>query len=135
MVEAWCKGGVSHLDSPHLIYNLSLNHTRGTVVDLFRIKATKEQADIFEAFILSQVGKGYDFRSVFRFLTRSEASKNDKWFCSELSFFGLQKAGINILERIPAAKVSPQLHGISPFMKPIGSIIAGVDYDTDILCH
>ena len=122
IVESWHKGGVSHVDKGSLILNLSFNHTPGTIVDLFRIEATEKQAEEFEKFLLSQVGMKYDFRSVFRFLTGVPASVNNRWFCSEISSFGLIDIGIYIQQRICPAHISPQLHGISPLMISIGNI-------------
>ena len=34
-------------------------------------------------FLEDQVGKPYDYRSVFKFLTRRDGTDIDKWFCSE----------------------------------------------------
>ena len=125
ITESWIRGGVSHVDKGNLLANLSANHKDGTVVDLFTIEATTEQAEVFEAFLLEQVGMPYDLSSVFRFLIHKPASLDGKWFCSELASCGLSKVGIHVQERITPSHISPQLHGISPLMIPAGSIITG----------
>lgn len=123
VVESWHKVGVDHVDEGSLILNLSKNHSPGTTVDLFHIDCTKEQADIFEAFLLSQKGMPYDFPSVLRFVTKKSAYENGKWFCSELFIYGTNKAGVFLLVYICPSEVSPQLLGISPEKIPMGSII------------
>lgn len=116
VIEAWHKGGVSH------VKNLSVNHTPGTAVDLFRIKCTPEQAAGFEDHLLQIVGKKYDFRSVFRFLTKVPAIINDQWFCTEAVVDALNCNNLYPQCRICPAEMSPQLLGIAPIMLPWGQI-------------
>ena len=68
---------------------------------------TNEQWKIACDFILSQLGKGYDYWAIIRFVSRESMPDNDRWFCSELVFTALQKAGINLLKRVPPSEVSP----------------------------
>lgn len=68
-------------------------------------------------FALRQVGQGYDYKGVLRFLTRQDTPENGKWFCSELVFAAMQFAGLNLLERIPAAEVSPGMLRLSPHLE------------------
>jgi len=138
VVEAWHKVGVDHVDEGDLIINLSKNHKPGTIVDLFKIEATATQNDDFAAFLLDQVGMPYDFSSVFRFVIHKPASENGKWFCSEVSSFGLNEVKIEIQCRICPSHISPQLHGISPLMIPFKSIITGTESiheSSKLLCH
>lgn len=130
VVEAWHKGGVDHVHNHGLdlieydtISCLSKNHKAGTPVNIFGVQATEAQADIFEAFILSQVGEKYDFWAVFRFLTRKPYNENNKWFCTELVAHGLVLAAIHLQERILCYKMSPQLAGISPLGMPITTVV------------
>lgn len=129
-VESWVKGGVSHVEEKgidllenDLIKCLSKNHKPGTIVDIFGIVATPTQADVFEEFIISQVGEKYDKMAILRFVTRKPYALNNKWFCSELISKGLVKAGIHLQERILCYKMSPQLCGISPLGIPIRSVV------------
>jgi len=120
--ESWHKNGVSHIDSLSLLDNLSANHTPGTKVDLFKIASTTEQEDRFEKFLLSHENEKYDFRSVWRFLSRAPALRNKKWFCSELAVEALNHVDIYPQERIKSSEMSPQLLGISPILIPAGQI-------------
>lgn len=68
------------------------------------------------AWLEKHVGKPYDYLSVLRFLSRRQEScaSRGKWFCSELVFAALQKAGVQILRRTQPWEVSPQLLCRSP---------------------
>jgi len=57
-------------------------------------------------FARSQVGKPYDWRSVFRFLTREKAGTPGRWFCSELVVAALERGGVRLLN-MPAWAVAP----------------------------
>ena len=117
VVEAW-NGGVRQ------VRNLSAAHTPGTRVDLFEfvipLSETEEQA--FAAFLLSQVGKGYDYRAIFRFITRAPINhwNKTKWFCSELAFEACLTAGRDLLARTAAWKVPPAWVPMSPLLKYTG---------------
>ena len=128
VIESWHVNGVSHVET------LSTNHSPGTTVDLFRIAATNEQADIFEAALFKMVGLKYDFSSVFRFLSHTPAMLNDKFFCTEAVDEALRPAGIYLQSnRICPAEMSPQIAGISSSMLPVGKIVTGKVYDSEFL--
>ncbi|HRQ87224.1 MAG TPA: hypothetical protein PLA50_00380 [Bacteroidia bacterium] len=67
-------------------------------------------------FALAQVGQGYDYRGVLRFVSRRETPENGRWFCSELVFAAIQHAGVDLLSRVPAANVSPGMLALSPLL-------------------
>ena len=67
----------------------------------------------------TQIGKGYDYRAVLRFVSRRAADENDKWFCSELVFAMLQAGEVSLLSRIEAANVSPALLSFSSSLKKV----------------
>ena len=115
--EAW-KGGVRK------VANLSDQHDPGTEVDLFVVEATPEQNQAVKKFLVSQVGKGYDYAAIMGFLIRRDEAPEDqtKWFCSELVFAAYQSAGIDLLARIPRWKVYPGMLAYSPLLKVAGSI-------------
>lgn len=86
-------------------------------VDAFMVKDMGiQQTYEAEAFAQAQLGHRYDYRGVFRFLTRKPAEENGKWFCSELVFAALQAAGINLLQRIDPWAVSPGHLALSPLL-------------------
>lgn len=104
IVEAWQGDGVR-----------KKKVTDWSNIDVFHVLgATEAQMNYAANFALAQVGKKYDYRQVFRFLTRIGGKNNGKWFCSELVFAALQHAGINLLERIEPWAVSPGLLALSP---------------------
>jgi uncharacterized protein YycO len=41
-------------------------------------------------FATARIGQGYDWRNVFRFLTRIPGRENQRWFCSELVFKAIE---------------------------------------------
>lgn len=105
-VEAWHKGGVV------ISANQRKNHTIGTKIAVFRIDFEFYEEKV-EASLLSEVGKKYDFRSVFRFVSRRNAPADDRWFCSELAHAKLPF----LLERVNSAHVSPRDLVMSPYLK------------------
>lgn len=86
VIEAW-QPCVRH------VANLSIQHTPGTVVDLFAFcrPLSGEQEAMLAAWAVKQCGINYDYRSILRFVTR-KASDGDraKWFCSEMVSFGCE---------------------------------------------
>lgn len=57
-------------------------------------------------FCTSQLGMPYDWRSVFKFMTRTPARENGKWFCSELVFKAIEKTYLRLLN-MSAEYVNP----------------------------
>jgi len=128
--ESWLIGGVSHVKETRdnfydydLIACLSKNHKAGTLVDIFGIEATLEQAQAYELFLQSQVGELYDVGAIFRFLTRKSYEDNDRWFCSEYVSHGLKLVDIYLQCRIRSYQMSPKLVGISPLHIPIQTVV------------
>ena len=83
-----------------------------TIIDIFDVTTTSEQDKIIEDFLISQIGKKYDYLSIIGFvLYTSESGRKayKHWICSELVFVAFRKAGINLLERVDAWKVSPTI--------------------------
>ena len=117
IIEAWHLGGVSHVDT------IWTNHTRETPIDIFRVEARPGQQAVFEAYLVGQVGKPYDFRSVFRFLSHTPARENGKWFCSELVTAALDYAGVSPLLRVKPSEVSPGMPAMSPLLEYTRSIL------------
>ena len=89
-------------------------------VEAFRVsRMTAGQWERAIQFANGELGCGYDYWAVVRFVSRRRMPKNDKWFCSELVFAALQAAGVNLLERIEASEVSPQAIRTSPLLQPL----------------
>ena len=58
----------------------------------------------------------YDWRSVFKFMTRIPARENGKWFCSELVFRAIEKTYMRLLQ-MKAEYVNPGHLGASPYLR------------------
>jgi uncharacterized protein YycO len=104
-IESWAPCGVRMVPTIHH------QHTPGTPVDIFSVQTTDEQEKAVREFLLSQVGKAYDWPGIASFVTRRKSGEDpaEKWFCSELIMAAYQSIGVNLLERIPAYKVSPSM--------------------------
>lgn len=70
------------------------------------------------AFAMAEVGRGYDYWAVIRFISRQRMPDNQRWFCSELVFAAMAHAGARLFERIEPWAVSPGLIAISPRLSP-----------------
>ena len=114
VVEAWGKGVVRR--------PWREGHTTGTRIDLLECRCSPDQAQSFYLFLFDQIGKGYDFRGIMGFAFSAEMQSKDRWFCSELVFAAAIHAGIILLERVPAHKVSPGLIHYSPVLKFLKTI-------------
>lgn len=118
MIEAWHVGGVLHNANP------GVRHTPGTVIDIYDVKGmTAEVQQRAEQWLKRQLGKRYDFGSVFRFLSRDEKDWSAcEWFCSELVMEALMHGGIKLLN-IESHKVSPEVLSWSPLLKLSNTVV------------
>jgi uncharacterized protein YycO len=89
-------------------------------VDTFTVAIRAEQEHAVIDFAKQQLGKGYDYTMVARFLTRRQATRKSsgKWFCSELVFAAYQEAGVSLLRDTEPWEVSPELLSKSPYLIP-----------------
>lgn len=119
--EAYTHGGVEHVKL------VGHNHTLGTRVDLYELIKPLNNSDIAlgTRFLEDQLGKGYDWRGVFHFLTRNKKNNPDRWFCSELVFTLLCTMGRSILHRIMGCQVYPGQIATSTEIRPVGYIVLG----------
>jgi uncharacterized protein YycO len=96
-------------------------------VEFYDVKGMdEEQWQSAISFARAQIGAGYDWWSVLRFVSKRPARENGRWFCSELVHKAISEQGIRILERIPSAEISPALLGISPILVPASEIEGNV---------
>ena len=92
-------------------------------IDAFNVKGCgAQQWECATAFALGQVGKGYDYWAIIRFVDRRKMPENAKWFCSELVFAALLMAGVKLFDRIDAGAVSPGLLTISTLLLPLEQV-------------
>jgi uncharacterized protein YycO len=111
VIEAWAVCGVA--ENAHL----GKAHTPGTQVDLFKVKGLDARHERWlMGFLRSEIGCGYDYGAIFKFLTRRKGAHNERWFCSELVFAAFEAVGIRLLERVEAWQVSPSMLAWSPLL-------------------
>lgn len=84
-------------------------------IDAFRVAGGVDWPTAI-AFAEAQIGKRYDYRQVFRFLSRRSGKTDEHWFCSELVFAALREGDVPLLERIEPWAVSPGLLAVSPWL-------------------
>jgi len=115
VVESWASDGVRHMKT-------ALDgHHPATIISIFHVDGDYSP-ELVEKFLLDQVGKKYDFRSVFRFMSRRDASTDPgPWFCSELVIAAFRAGGLDLLHG-PASHISPRDVGLSPFLSKITTV-------------
>ena len=88
-----------------------------TAADVFAVPAlTVGQWRGVLDFCERELGSGYDYRSIARFLTRTNGGSSESWFCSEIVFAAIESAGLRLLERTKSWKVSPGHLSLSPYL-------------------
>lgn len=92
-------------------------------VEIYETAFSQEQQASALAFARKQIGKGYDYTMVVRFVSRESESRSTsgKWFCSELVFASFAHAGALLLRATEAWEVSPGLLARSPYLIPLGT--------------
>lgn len=115
-IEAWGRGGVQLHDG------IGTAHTDADVIDLYEVHVSAEQTRVIEQFLREQVGRRYDWHSIFHFIARRSEHARDqqRWFCSELICAAYRSAGVELLVR-PCYSVSPSLLGSSPLLRYVWS--------------
>lgn len=70
------------------------NEIKNVKEEILEISCTKEQKDIVNSFIISQLNKPYDYLGVLLFSLAPSWNDSRRWFCSELIGAALIKAKI-----------------------------------------
>lgn len=71
------------------------------------------------AFAERQIGKGYDYLQVLRFVSRRGGKLDYKWFCSELVFAAILAGGVRLLRTEEPWRISPGHLALSPLLEPV----------------
>lgn len=103
---------------PYIHYGRNQNQK----VEIYNVVTTTQQDEIINDFLNKQIGKGYDYFSVFGFIiNKSELGRKQygKWFCSELVYCAFKKVNINLLERIKQWEVTPVILSYSNLLKEV----------------
>jgi uncharacterized protein YycO len=87
-------------------------------IDVYYVPGlTKAEAANVLAFLEAQIGKGYDYFGVLRFLSRRNRDNPNRWFCSELVVAAFRHAGVQLFHpQVPAWKISPETLSWSPLL-------------------
>jgi uncharacterized protein YycO len=109
VIEAWQSGGVRRIANPFI------DHKSGTEIDVFDIIVKFDEQTV-EDYLYSAIGQGYDYNSVFRFVTRKNAPTNEEKFCSELAELAMIEGGLSLLNGNPSHH-SPRDTMLSPYLK------------------
>lgn len=117
--EAWHTSGEGFKPGVRRVQFLGAGHTLGTEVHLFQCpELNAEQCASIKRFMISQIGKRYDWGGVLGFLSRRDSAQyQDRWFCSELIFCALLREGVDLLSRVPCHRVSPGMLALSPRLR------------------
>lgn len=122
--EAWHVGGPRRVDNLWLgggqvrrLSNPWIDHDIKTEIEVWGFKPYLGFSDeIAIRYLESQVGKEYDFRNVFRFVSRKKPAYNRKLFCSEYFSTMSNQAGVKLLNLAPA-QTAPCHLSWSPHLK------------------
>lgn len=117
---AWvCRNGrviEARFSGVRSVESIDAEHTDGTPVELYEIPGCDAVAA--ERFLEQQIGKLYDYRTMFGFFTRTHDDNPWAWICSELVFAAIRAGGVDLLKRVEAWKVSPTMLSYSPVIVP-----------------
>lgn len=122
VIEAWDEG-IRKVKSP------ADQHTPNTPLTIYQYKVpfTDEEYIRFALFAWSQIGKPYDWKDVFRFVSRRPGQfkgvspiKYKVWFCSCHFYACSEMAGRKLFESTEPWEVFPGLVHKSPFIDPNG---------------
>ena len=109
--EAWHIGGVVRR-------SWNEGHTSGTQVDVLRPVNTVNVVRM-RHFLEQQIGKGYDYKGVLRFLSRRDERLDNRWFCSELVAQAFIE-GMCVLQNMRPSYLTPRDICMSPQLTVVG---------------
>jgi uncharacterized protein YycO len=78
------------------------------------VEVTDAQGAAIIAFLVAQIGKPYDWRSLLGFLVRRDWREPDSWFCSELVVAAFEAGGVKLLRTDDVERISPSTLALSP---------------------
>lgn len=64
----------------------------------------------------SQIGKPYDYKSIFGFLIKRDWRDDSAWICSEYVAYAFMQAGYPILNTQYCNRVSPSIASLTPYI-------------------
>lgn len=112
VIEAW-QPCVRH------VKDLSTQHTPGTRVDIFAFADGLSPMEDMRlgSLLFADVGTPYDYRSIFRFMTREQRDGSKRrLFCSEQVYSRCAAIGRELLARTESWRVPPDWIARSPHL-------------------
>lgn len=107
--------GVRAVSAKHYAKDLA----EGRITQYRVPKLSRVQVKTIRDFMTAELGAGYDYGSVLKFITRRKAAHNARWFCSELVFAAFAAAGVPLLQNVEAWAVSPGDLAMSPVLERV----------------
>lgn len=86
---------------------------------------TPQALDILR-FMQDEVGQGYDYSAIVKFVSRRSAPHDTRWFCSELVFAAFASVGVTLLKNVEAWAVSPGDLAKSPLLEEVSPIVSRI---------
>ena len=101
-------------------YRIDIEHKPGTEVDIYKLPCTTEEAEKIFAFFQERIGAPYDWLGALTSIVRPTEQSQKRWFCSEIAYAACLAAGVKLLNEENAAKVTPRIFCLSPYLKKVG---------------
>ena len=106
-------------------YVIDREHEPGTVVDIYKLPCTGEEAEKIFAFYREWAGAPYDWLGALTSIVRPTEQDKKRWFCSEIAYAACLSAGVRLLNETRPHKVTPRIFCLSPYLKRVGSFVTG----------
>lgn len=114
LYEAW-QGSGKHLWRNSGVRRIP-NWKPSGGIDIYKLEVTERQYEDAQRYAESQVGTGYDYRGVIRFVTKCKPPEDTNNFCSAYAF-DIAKAARRYLLHAPAGEyINPNVLSYSPFL-------------------
>lgn len=101
-------------------YVIDREHKPGTLVDIYKLPCTEQEAEKILDFYLGNYGARYDLWGAITSIVRPTEQKKCHWFCSEIAYAACLAAGVRLLNEDRAHKVTPRIFCLSPYLKKVG---------------
>jgi len=101
-------------------YVIDREHEPGTVVDIYKLPCTEQEAQKILDFYLDNYGARYDLWGAITSIVRPTEQDKKRWFCSEIAYAACLSAGVRLLNETRAHKVTPRIFCLSPYLKKVG---------------
>jgi len=101
------------------VFEIDAAHRPGTRVDLYRLPCTEREAEAIFDFYRKRLGAPYDWLGALTSVVPATHDGKRRWFCSEIAYAACLAAGVRLLNETRAAKVTPRIFCLSPYLKRV----------------